>query len=102
MGSSKDLFSKLTGDTIFSKLDLAHAYQQIALNEESRKLTTINTHKGLFQYNRLLFGITSAPSIFQRILETLLADVTRVCIYLDDIVVSGINEYDMYRLYLKF
>ena len=72
----EDLFSKLTGGTIFSKLDLAHAYQQIALNEESRKLTTINTHKGLFQYNRLPFGITSTPSIFQCILETLLADVT--------------------------
>ena len=98
----EDLFSKLTGGTIFSKLDLAHAYQQIALNEESHKLTTINTHKGLFQYNRLPFGITSAPSIFQCILETLLADVTRVCVYLDDIVVSGIDEYDMYRLYLKF
>ena len=72
----EDLLSKVTGGTIFSKLDLAHAYQQIALNEESRKLTTINTHKGLFQYNCVPFGITSAPSIFQRILETLLADVT--------------------------
>ena len=90
----EDLFSKLTGGTIFSKLDLAHAYQQISLNEESHKITTINTHKGLFQYNRLPFGITSAPSIFQRILETLLADVTRVCVYLDDILVSGINEDD--------
>ena len=72
----EDLLSKVTGGTFFSKSDLAHAYQQIALNEESRKLTTINTHKGLFQYNCVPFGITSAPSIFQRILETLLADVT--------------------------
>uniref|UniRef100_A0A1X7SJ43 Reverse transcriptase domain-containing protein n=1 Tax=Amphimedon queenslandica TaxID=400682 RepID=A0A1X7SJ43_AMPQE len=90
----EDLFSKLTGGTLFSKLDLAHAYQQIALDEESHKLTTINTHKGLFQYNRLPFGITSAPSIFQRILETLLANIPRVCVYLDDILVSGIDEYD--------
>ena len=56
--------------------------------------TTINTHKGLFQYNCLPFGITCTPSIFQRIFETLLADVTRVCVYLDDIFVSGIDEYE--------
>ena len=57
-------------------------------------LTTINTHKGLFKYNRLPFGISLAPSIFQRILETLLADIPRVSVYLDDILVSGVDEAD--------
>uniref|UniRef100_A0A1X7TMJ3 Reverse transcriptase domain-containing protein n=1 Tax=Amphimedon queenslandica TaxID=400682 RepID=A0A1X7TMJ3_AMPQE len=89
----EDLFSMLTGGTLFFKLDLAHAYQQIALDEESRKLTTINTHKGLFQCNRLPFGITSA-SIFQLILETILANIPGVCVYLNDTLVSGIDEHD--------
>ena len=87
-----DLFSKLAGGTVFSKLDLASAYLQVPLDEASRKLTTINTHKGLFQFNRLPFGITSAPSIFQRLLETLLADIPGVFVYLDDILVTGHNE----------
>ncbi len=86
-----DLFAKLSGGTIFSKLDLAHAYQQIPLETEAKPFTTINTHKGLFQFNRLPF---SAPSIFQRILETLLVDIPSVCVYLDDILVSGIDERD--------
>ena len=61
-----DLFASLSGGKKFTKLDLSHAYQQIELQEESRPLVTINTHKGLFTYNRLPFGISSAPSIFQR------------------------------------
>ena len=36
-----------------SKLDLAHAYQQVLLDEESRKFVIVNTHQGLFQYTHL-------------------------------------------------
>jgi hypothetical protein len=43
---------------------LAHAYQQIELDEDSKELATINTHKGLYHYHRLPFGISAAPSIF--------------------------------------
>ena len=61
----EDLFASLSGGKLFSKLDLAHAYQQIPLADESMKYTTINTHKGLYQYTRLPFGVASAPSIFK-------------------------------------
>ena len=68
----EDLFASLAGGKAFSKLDLSQAYQQIELDEESRQYVTINTHKGLFRYNRLPFGVASAPSIFQRIMENIL------------------------------
>ena len=60
-----DLFTSLAGGKTFSKLNLANAYQQIPLDEQSKKIVAINTHKGLFQYNRLPFGVSAAPSIFQ-------------------------------------
>ena len=87
-----DIFASLSGGKAFTKLHLAHAYQQVPLTEEAQKYTTVNTHKGLFQYLRLPFGIASAPGIFQRTMETILQDIPHVCVYLDDILVTGPTE----------
>ena len=43
----EDLFAQLAGGKTFTKLDFAHAYQQIELDEDSKDCVTINTHKGL-------------------------------------------------------
>ena len=55
---TEDLLATLGGGEKFTKLDMSQAYQQMTLDEESRKFTTINTHKGLFQYNRLPFRVS--------------------------------------------
>jgi hypothetical protein len=89
-----DLYSKLAGGSHYSKLDLSHAYQQIRLSEESQKLTTITTSKGLFAYTRLCYGVSSAPGIFQRIMEQVVQGIPKVAVYLDDILVSGGTEKD--------
>ncbi|XP_056647241.1 uncharacterized protein K02A2.6-like [Diorhabda sublineata] len=85
----EELFSKLQGGVEFSKIDRSQAYQQIELGNESKKLTTINTPKGLFSYNRLPFGIASAPAMFQRIMEQILAGLDGVVCFLDDILITG-------------
>ena len=42
-----DLFAKLEGGQKFTKLDLSQAYQQLPLDEESKRYTVVNTHKGM-------------------------------------------------------
>ena len=83
------MYTKLAGGKLFTKLDLSSAYLHLPLDLESRRYTTINTHKGLFQYNRLPFGVASAPAIFQRFMDTLLQGIPNVSVYIDNILISG-------------
>ena len=92
----KDLYAKLSGGKYYSKLDLSHAYQQVPLDEDSQRLTTITTSKGLFAYTRMCYGVSSAPGIFQRIMEQVLQGMPMVAVYLDDILVTG-TSYDEAR-----
>ena len=94
-----DIFAQLSGGKTFSKLDLAHACQQLALDQESKQITTINTHKGLYRYDRLPFGIHSAPSIFQRTMEGVLRGIPHVSVYIDDILITDeIDEEHLQNL----
>lgn len=88
----EDLFAMLRKGTSFSKLDLSHAYQQLPLDSDSKKYVVINTHRGLFRYTRLPYGVSSAPGIFQRVMETVLQGLSGVAVYLDDILMSAPSE----------
>ncbi|KAL4009386.1 hypothetical protein ACER0C_003238 [Sarotherodon galilaeus] len=87
----EDLFATLSGGKQFSKVDMSHAYQQILLDDKSKKYVTVNTSRGLFTYNRLHFGVGSAPAILQRTMERLLKGIPQVSVYLDDILVTGVD-----------
>ena len=59
----EDLFSALAGSKYFYKLDISQSYLQLPLDEASKQYVRVNTHKGLFKYNRLPFGVSAAPAI---------------------------------------
>ena len=76
----------------FTKIDLRSAYQQMVLDKASQQLCTINTHKGLFRYTRLPFGISSSPAIWQRFIEQVLAGLNGTCVIMDDLLVGSVND----------
>ena len=57
----------------------------------------INTHKGLYEYKRLPFGVASAPAIFQKVMDTILQGISGVICYIDDILVTGASEDEHLR-----
>ena len=65
----EEIFSKLQGGEVFSKLDFSRGYNQLVLDKESRKLVALSTHRGVFLLNRMPFGISPASGIFQREVE---------------------------------
>ena len=87
-----DILHKLQGATVFSKLDAASGFWQIPLDSSTAKLTTFITPFGRYYYKRLPFGITSAPEIFQRVMENILEKEQNVICYFDDVLVFSKTE----------
>nr|XP_049466096.1 uncharacterized protein K02A2.6-like [Anopheles coluzzii] len=90
----EDIFAKLSKCRIFSKIDLSDAFLQVQIDKEYRPLLTINTHRGLYHYNRLPPGIKIAPAAFQQLIDTMLAGLSGVCGYMDDLIIGGLTDED--------
>ncbi|PIO72876.1 reverse transcriptase [Teladorsagia circumcincta] len=91
-----DIFTELNGGRYFSQLDLAEAHSQLEVDDDSKQLLAINTHQGLYRFNRLPFGVKPAPGIFQQGIDALIAGLDGTSAYLDDILVTGrtIDEHN--------
>ena len=62
----------LNGSTVFSKLNFKWGFHQVELEEESGEITTFVTHRGLYRYKRLMFGISYAPEKYWKIVSDVL------------------------------
>ena len=82
----------LNQSKFFSKLDLTSAYHQIEMSPESRDITTFGTHKGLYRYKRLMFGISCAPEMYQMVLHQVLQECDGAHNILDDVIVHTPTE----------
>ena len=89
--TTEDIFACLAGGRVFTKLDLAQAYLQLPVDDDSKPLLVINTPKGLFRYNRLPYGVSVAPAIFQSVMDRVLQGLSVAC-YLDDILIAAPTE----------
>ena len=93
-----DILTLLGGSKWFTTIDLKSGYYQVLLNEQSKEKTTFTCHKGLFQFNVMPFGISTAPSLFQELAKIVLQDCEDFATaYSDDIIIFSKNEKDHLR-----
>lgn len=89
----EDIFAKIAG----SKVRSDGCIQSVESRQRFSGTIDLNTHKGLFRYARLPFGITNSPSLFQSTMDRLLFGLEGTTCYLDDILVFSKNTEDMYQ-----
>ncbi|KAL6742132.1 hypothetical protein Aduo_015320 [Ancylostoma duodenale] len=90
----------LKGKKFFSSLDLASGYWQVPLTEKAKEISAFTTTSGLFQFRVLPFGLTTAPAVFQRLMEKVLGKLigTEVAVYIDDVLVATDSEERHYEV----
>ncbi|CAI6374057.1 unnamed protein product [Macrosiphum euphorbiae] len=84
LSTVNELFSNVAGGDKFTKIDLSQAYLHLPVHTSDRHLLTLNTHKGLYECTRLMFGVASATAIWQREIEKILIGIPGVTVFLDD------------------
>jgi cleavage and polyadenylation specificity factor subunit 1 len=85
----QDFAGQLLGAKIFSKVDLVHGYHQIPVAEADICKTAVITPFGLFEFPRTPFGLCNAAQAFQRMMDTTLAGLPFIFVYIDDILVAS-------------
>ena len=101
----EEALDALGGAKYFSTLDLTSGYWQVEVKEEDKHKTAFATPMGLFECNRMPFGLQNAPATFQRLMNRILGDqqFETLLLYLDDIIVySSTFEEHLERLQLVF
>lgn len=81
------LIEKIASKKFLSVIDLASGYWQVPLDSESRQKSAFVTHKGLYEWTVLPFGLSCARSTFQRLMDMVLHDLSFAHAYLDDVVI---------------
>ena len=81
------LFSELSQDKFFSKIDLTKGYWQIPMAETSKDVTSFVTPEGHYKFLFMPFGLVVAPAVFTRMMRKLFDDVENVTSYIDDILI---------------
>ena len=98
----EDSLASLTQSAWYSTLDLASGYWQVQVAEADREKTAFTTPFGLFEWDRMPFGLCNAPATFQRLMQRCLGGqlMESVLVYLDDVIVYS-PDFDSHLRHLE-
>ena len=84
-----EILQSLSGAQVLSSLDALSGFTQLELDHDDIEKTAFRTHRGLFQFKRMPFGLRNGLAIFQRVMQNILAPYLWLfcLVYIDDIVV---------------
>lgn len=94
MTTMDDIATRIAGAKVFSALDASSGFWQIELDEESSKLCTMSTPYGRYRFKRMPFGISTAPEVFQRVMNEILGDLPGTAVVMDDILAWGKTQQE--------
>ena len=87
---------------IFSTLDLRSGFWQVPLDKESKAKSAFITHQGIFEFNRLSFGMVNAPMTFQALMTKVLKNLNFkiALVYIDDLIIFS-KDFDQHLHHLN-
>ncbi|GFX87152.1 retrovirus-related Pol polyprotein from transposon 297 [Trichonephila clavipes] len=91
----EDVLDTLQEAKVYSTLDLRNGFFHVDVDEDCRKYTSFIVPDGQFEFNKVPFGLSTSPGVFQRYVSSIFRDLTRkgiVISYLDDLVIPAKNE----------
>ncbi|XP_062716024.1 uncharacterized protein K02A2.6-like [Aedes albopictus] len=89
-----DFLARIGPNMVRSKLDVKDSFLQLELDEESRDAMVFLTARGLYRFKRMPFGLVSAPEVFQKTMDTILAGCEGTWWYIDDVYIEGKDKQE--------
>lgn len=92
----EDILQALSGAQWLTTLDALAGFTQLTMSDSASEKLAFRTHRGLWQFRRMPFGYRNGPSVFQRVMQNVLAPFLWIfaLVYIDDIVVFSLTFED--------
>ena len=97
-----DCVDKIGTAKYVSKFDLLKGFWQIPLTDRAKEASAFVTSKGLYQYKVMPFGMRNSPATFQRLINSIIADIEGCEGYIDDVIIYSATWKEHIKIMRKF